>query len=426
MPGPKKEKKAEMGVGTLIVFIAMLLVAAVAAGVIMQTATSLQQKSVSTGRQAKSQISTNVRVYEVSATDGSNGNLTDFHQIIKTSPGSDPVKLDEVLFTFSTNDATTTLKYRGKGSVCEKNNNNGYNTWETHSLDYLEENQGLTFDGASPIHRIENSTTRIKLDLDEDGINDTMQICDDNGPCPSSYAGTYFMFNLSSDGIKYVHLVQDDGTEIDTRDRGSFDFNDLDIKDYATIKMERNSGSYDYVISELDNGASFTIIEKPRHLEEDYNDDQKTDKFGLNKTHAIMHISGKDNYSVPLGKNICTDTGSISKKEEIKDSEGNEFATVKINADLNGNCKLPDGSVTIVPYHKHRGYFSAIYETKGSNHRAGTISRGDVVRMCYEAPGEITESQEVRLNLIPKLGTPTPVSFITPEVMSRTRVYLYP
>ena len=71
-------KKAEMGVGTLIVFIAMLLVAAIAAGVLIQTAGSLQEKSLSTGQQARAQISTNARVIEVSASDGRNGNVTDF------------------------------------------------------------------------------------------------------------------------------------------------------------------------------------------------------------------------------------------------------------------------------------------------------------------------------------------------------------
>ena len=63
-------KKAEMGVGTLIIFIALLLVAAVAAGVLIQTAGSLQQKALSTGTQATGQIATNAQVIDVSAVDG--------------------------------------------------------------------------------------------------------------------------------------------------------------------------------------------------------------------------------------------------------------------------------------------------------------------------------------------------------------------
>ena len=57
--GNLKGKKAEMGVGTHIVFIAKLLGAAVAAGVLIQTVSSLQEKALATGGQATTQISTN-------------------------------------------------------------------------------------------------------------------------------------------------------------------------------------------------------------------------------------------------------------------------------------------------------------------------------------------------------------------------------
>jgi flagellin-like protein len=105
-------QKGEMGVGTLIIFIAMLLVAAVAAGVLLQTAGSLQQKALNTGQQSKSEISTNARVIEVSAVDASaDSTVENFSMQMKLSPGSDPIKLGEVTLTFNTDNTSTTLSY---------------------------------------------------------------------------------------------------------------------------------------------------------------------------------------------------------------------------------------------------------------------------------------------------------------------------
>jgi archaeal flagellin FlaB len=104
-----------MGVGTLIIFIALLLVAAVAAGVLLQTAGSLQQKALSTGTQATGQISTNAVTLEVSGVDGT-ASLTNFSSIMKLAPGSDPIKIDEVTYTLNTKNTTTTYTYSGNDS----------------------------------------------------------------------------------------------------------------------------------------------------------------------------------------------------------------------------------------------------------------------------------------------------------------------
>ncbi len=109
----QSNRKAEMGVGTLIIFIAMLIVAAVAAGVLIQTAGSLQQQALSTGQASRQEISTNARVIEVSGVDGSDGDLENFTMQIKLSPGSSPIKLDEVTLTVNTDNTTTTLLYSG-------------------------------------------------------------------------------------------------------------------------------------------------------------------------------------------------------------------------------------------------------------------------------------------------------------------------
>src|SRR6056297_3037703 len=95
-------KKAEMGIGTLIIFIAMILVAAIAAGVLIQTATTLQNKALLTGERSKSQVSTSIRPMLVYAEDGStNNDVSQFFLKMKLAPGSDPVRFVDMLMEFS-------------------------------------------------------------------------------------------------------------------------------------------------------------------------------------------------------------------------------------------------------------------------------------------------------------------------------------
>lgn len=113
------KKKADMGIGTLIIFIAMILVAAIAAGVLVQTATSLQNKALLAGERTKGQVSTSAQVLLLFAEDGSSGASVDrFFAKMKLSPGSDPIKFNDTLLEFDLQDTSADLIFNKSDGTC--------------------------------------------------------------------------------------------------------------------------------------------------------------------------------------------------------------------------------------------------------------------------------------------------------------------
>ncbi|MCB9358845.1 hypothetical protein H6503_02855 [Candidatus Woesearchaeota archaeon] len=92
-------KKAEMGMGTLIIFIAMILVAAVAAAVLISTTGTLQNKALATGKSTATEVGTSLNVVQVYAEDGSDQALEEFHTIVKLNAGSEPIRFSDLLLS---------------------------------------------------------------------------------------------------------------------------------------------------------------------------------------------------------------------------------------------------------------------------------------------------------------------------------------
>lgn len=74
--------RAQFGLSTLIILIAIIVTAAVAAGVIIYTASSLQSKALQTGAQAEQRITTGMQITQVFGYqyDPSNGQLNNYLQ----------------------------------------------------------------------------------------------------------------------------------------------------------------------------------------------------------------------------------------------------------------------------------------------------------------------------------------------------------
>jgi flagellin FlaB len=106
-------KKGETGIGTLIVFIAMILVAAIAASVLLGTAGSLQQKALTTGKQTQQEVASGIQVVTLTATDGTDGAIESFELLMKLTAGSDPLALNDTLITFDTKTTTQNIRFCG-------------------------------------------------------------------------------------------------------------------------------------------------------------------------------------------------------------------------------------------------------------------------------------------------------------------------
>jgi flagellin-like protein len=99
------EDRGQVGIGTLIVFIAMVLVAAIAAGVLVNTAGFLQEQSQQTGQDATNEVSDGVRVLStvgIQDQDADSGTpeIDQVEVTIKKRPGSGAVDLDSTTFRY--------------------------------------------------------------------------------------------------------------------------------------------------------------------------------------------------------------------------------------------------------------------------------------------------------------------------------------
>ncbi|WP_393971826.1 flagellin [Oxyplasma meridianum] len=112
----KADNKAETGIGTLIIFIAMVLVAAVAATVLINTAGSLQQRATSTGSQTTNQVSTGLIVQSIYGMDNNrsnpeSGSLNWTAIYVTLNTGSSPVDLSNVSLSLEYQGQLASLKY---------------------------------------------------------------------------------------------------------------------------------------------------------------------------------------------------------------------------------------------------------------------------------------------------------------------------
>jgi flagellin FlaB len=118
-----RDKRAQVGIGTLIIFIAMILVAAVAAGVLLKTSGGLQQKATVTGEQATKEVSTNIKVTNVVGYSNDTTSNKKIRALILTAQlasGSGDVKYEDIVLTYQEGDTYVSgIKYNSTKALSD-------------------------------------------------------------------------------------------------------------------------------------------------------------------------------------------------------------------------------------------------------------------------------------------------------------------
>lgn len=152
------DDSAQMGIGTLIVFIAMVLVAAVAAGVLIGTSGVLQQRATETGSEAVQEVASNLEMQSIVGhrTSATTNDLQYVNISVKVMAGAEDIDLGQLVITIQNkSERTDSVTYATTGAGLSSS---------TFTVTEIRDDDG-SFNGAGTVTTVINSGDLVTINL---------------------------------------------------------------------------------------------------------------------------------------------------------------------------------------------------------------------------------------------------------------------
>jgi len=176
------DEMGAIGIGAMIVFIAMVLVAGIAASVLISTANTVQIQAQQTGQQTTQGVASGVEVFEilgkVNYSNNTYYNLKYMIITVKTRPGSPNIDLNNTFILISDGDKKALLRYDGNtfkndisGDLFGALNDAEWNSTdrETFAIGVLQDFDNTMTVGNPVINRGDKAALFIRCSSNENG-----------------------------------------------------------------------------------------------------------------------------------------------------------------------------------------------------------------------------------------------------------------
>ncbi len=234
------KKKGVTGITVLFVMIAILLVAIILSSVFLKYSINTKNKAGIMFEQVKTETSSAFKILEIAGTDGRNGYLSEFTEMMRILPGSSDVTLSDCSLIMSTDDRRTTLNYKAEGLV--ELSNTGYNTWTEEEMDTI--NIGVW--------------QVLEEDLDDDNLDDYVTV-----------NGSHVLFNISgNDNNLSIVPLNSNNLSLDITHGNQTIFSYGEIEEESIVYGYLNASGFNENKSLIDKPVQFKII--PSNLNQGY------------------------------------------------------------------------------------------------------------------------------------------------------------